>query len=334
MNAGVLSVLGLSGLEEELYRDILRCPGTAAENLCELSDAPPHEVASALERLADLAVVVVGPDGRYWPESPESVVDSLADLRLRHLHAEMRAVTQARHLVASLEAEQEIAPAKKPVVEKIESLDTIRSRIEALAFFAREEIMSAEPYTALTHENIQHSRPLDLRCIRRGVRMRSVVLRQALEDAVTFGYLCELASKGAEIRVVEDMSARILVYDRSVALTPVDPADSARGALVAQEAGLVANVMDLFEKIWSDALELSVFCEETGECPEGPEVHLPQMEQLVLKAMCRGTKDEIGARDLGVSVRTYRRYVANILQLLEAASRPQAALLARERGWI
>ncbi|MEV8453903.1 helix-turn-helix transcriptional regulator [Streptomyces sp. NPDC052095] len=334
MNAGVLSVLGLSGLEEELYRGILRSPGVAAERLCELSDAPLQEIAGALERLADLAVVAVDPDGCYVPESPELVVDSLADMRLRQLHTELRAVTQARHLVASLRVEQGIAPAKAPVVEKIESLETIRSRIETLAFFARKEIMSVEPYSALTHENIQHSRPLDLRCIRRGVRMRNVVLRRALDDAVTFGYLRELAAKGAEIRVVEDISARILVYDRSIALTPVDPADSARGALVAQEAGLVANVMELFEKIWDDALELSSFCAEESDGREDTGIDLPQMEQLVLKAMCRGTKDEIGARDLGVSVRTYRRYVANILHLLDAASRPQAALLARERGWI
>lgn len=52
--------------------------------------------------------------------------------------------------------------------------------------------------------------------------------------------------------------------------------------------------------------------------------------RIFLRARC----GPIGARDLGVSVRTYRRYVASILLILEASSRPQAALLARERGWI
>ena len=54
----------------------------------------------------------------------------------------------------------------------------------------------------------------------------------------------------------------------------------------------------------------------------------------MLRAMCSGGKDEAGARDLGVSVRTYRRYIADLMQLLGAGNRPQAALLARERGWI
>lgn len=56
------------------------------------------------------------------------------------------------------------------------------------------------------------------------------------------------------------------------------------------------------------------------------------MERRVLLAMCTVGKDEAGARELGVSVRTYRRHVADLMQLLGAASRAQAALLARERG--
>lgn len=58
------------------------------------------------------------------------------------------------------------------------------------------------------------------------------------------------------------------------------------------------------------------------------------MERRVLLAMCTVGKDEAGARELGVSVRTYRRHVADLMQLLGAASRAQAALLARERGWV
>ncbi|MFJ5049495.1 DNA-binding response regulator [Streptomyces sp. NPDC088719] len=58
------------------------------------------------------------------------------------------------------------------------------------------------------------------------------------------------------------------------------------------------------------------------------------IERRVLVSMCTVGKDEAGARKLGVSVRTYRRHVADLMQTLGAASRAQAALLARERGWI
>nr|WP_145487599.1 helix-turn-helix transcriptional regulator [Streptomyces incarnatus] len=328
MTTGEMSILGLSELEEQLYRHFLRNPGATVDNIQRRLGAAPPEVESALERLVALAALVETADGRYLPATPDLVVDSLTNMRLKQLHDEMRAVTQARHLITSFHNEKELASAEAPIVEKIGSLDTIRSRIDTLAFFTREEVLSAEPYTALTVENIQHARPLDLRCIRRGVRIRSVVLNAALEDRLTADYLHELASLGAEIRAVDEIPAHILVYDRRTALTPVDPANSSRGALMVQETGLVANIVALFERIWCGGVELAAFSED----PDTD--RLPTVEQCVLEAMCHGTKDEIGARDLGVSVRTYRRHVANILQILNAASRPQAALLARERGWI
>jgi DNA-binding NarL/FixJ family response regulator len=37
---------------------------------------------------------------------------------------------------------------------------------------------------------------------------------------------------------------------------------------------------------------------------------------------------------MGVSLRTYRRYVAELLARLGAANRFQAAIVAKQRGWI
>ncbi|MFH9608090.1 DNA-binding response regulator [Streptomyces sp. NPDC017448] len=67
---------------------------------------------------------------------------------------------------------------------------------------------------------------------------------------------------------------------------------------------------------------------------KAPELRPSGIGRRVLMTMCTVGKDEAGARRLGVSVRTYRRHVADLMQTLGAASRAQAALLARERGWI
>lgn len=61
---------------------------------------------------------------------------------------------------------------------------------------------------------------------------------------------------------------------------------------------------------------------------------LSGLEYKILQSLCRAEKDEIGARDLGIAVRTYRKHVAGLMRRLGAANRFQAALLARERGWI
>lgn len=52
----------------------------------------------------------------------------------------------------------------------------------------------------------------------------------------------------------------------------------------------------------------------------------------MLRALGSGATDEAAARELGMSLRTYRRRVAELLTSLEAASRFQAGLRAGELG--
>lgn len=47
-----------------------------------------------------------------------------------------------------------------------------------------------------------------------------------------------------------------------------------------------------------------------------------------------GHTDEVIARKLGVSIRTVRRLMADLLKTLNAESRFQAGVQATRRGWI
>lgn len=325
-----MSVFGVAPEEEEIYRHFLRHPGAAAEDLPARLHLDPDDAERCLERLREIGLLrYCGDRQGYTPTTPEIALARLMDRRLHELHEEILRVTQSRYVVDALRAETGSPVAAPQGVEQLVDLAQIRSRIDDLAFFAREEILSVEPYTELTPANIDHARPLDMRCLRRGVRIRNVVLRKALAHPPTVAYLKELAHQGARIRIADDVSERILVYDRRVALVPVDPADTSRGALLAHESGLVCNIMALFEKIWDQAEDL---LEATAE-PEGAPT-LSEMERRVLNSMVSVGKDEAGARELGISVRTYRRHVADLMRVLGAASRAQAALLAREHGWV
>ncbi|MBK3546308.1 helix-turn-helix transcriptional regulator [Streptomyces rubiginosohelvolus] len=316
--------------EERAYRHFLRNPGTGTEDIGVLLHSPREEVEKALARLDELGLLRTDEHGGVSAAAPETAVERLTEIRLRELHEQLHQVTRSRHLIAELTAEQQTRPLATQGVERLEVLRQIRDRIDDLAFFARQEILSVEPYTALTAENIAHARPLDTRCLRRGVQIRSVVLREALDHPPTVAYLRELTAQGASIRAADKLSERILVYDRRTALVPVDPSDTSRGALVTQQAGLVSNILALFEKIWAESTDLSTLIDTHSS----PSDVLSEMEQRVMEEMCRVAKDETGARNLDISVRTYRRHVADVLRILGATSRPHAALLARERGWI
>ncbi|MEE1795369.1 helix-turn-helix transcriptional regulator [Streptomyces sp. BE308] len=332
MGENEMSVFGVSEAEEEIYRHFLRNPGTATDDLHLLLHSGPEVARACIDRLQELGLL--HPDGadlRIFPTDPEVALTRLVDLRLHALHQELQRVTRSRHVIDGLRAEQGARTPPPQGIEQLEGLAQIRNRIDDLAFFARDEILSVEPYTKLSPENIARSRPLDLRCLRRGVRIRNVVARTALDDPPTAAYLRELAAHGAAIRVTSETAERLLVYDRRAALVPLDPRNTARGALLAHRSGLVSNIIALFEKIWDAAEELAP-AGSTHDTAAG--TGLSGIEQRVLVSMCTAGKDESGARELGVSVRTYRRHVADLMQTLGATSRAQAALRARERGWI
>jgi hypothetical protein len=345
--ARFLEVLGLSAVEEDLYRHLLRHPGSSLEDVHVLLGHPPDAIATAAERLRDSRVITERDDGATWPVEPDIAVGQLAEQRLQDLYRDIRAVTSVQPILAALRREGRGAHdaengngtgtgsasgAGDPLMERLTELPSIRSRIDDLAFFARQEILAVEPYDALTAENIEHSRPLDLRCLRRGVRMRSLVRARALRDARTAAYLQELHAAGTEIRVAGDLTELMLIYDRHTALVPLDPEDTSRGALCTREEALVGNFVQRFEYLWQHAAEFTDAVSETGLPEPGPE--LPEVRRKILWSMCSEAKDETRARGIGMSLRTYRRHLARLMEELGAENRAHAALLARERGWI
>ncbi|MFE3324948.1 helix-turn-helix transcriptional regulator [Streptomyces sp. NPDC059176] len=324
-----MSVLGLSENESEVYQHLLRHPGIRdiTDGLC--LDIPSTQVERAVARLCALGILKESEEGALYALEPESAIDRLADLRLQELHQEFQGITHSRRLVGELRADRAdpLGPARcLQGVERLWDAADVRDRMDDLAFFCRREILSVEPCTALTLENIAHAAPLDRRLLRRGVRIRSVVPKAVLRDPQTLVYLRDLARQGAEVRVAEGFGDRVLVYDSGVVLVPAG--DASRGALVMQDSALVTPVRSLLESIWEAAEKLPD--DDRSAATSGPS----EIERRVLALMCQVTKDESGARTLGVSVRTYRRHIADLLSALGASNRAHAALIARERGWI
>jgi DNA-binding NarL/FixJ family response regulator len=65
-----------------------------------------------------------------------------------------------------------------------------------------------------------------------------------------------------------------------------------------------------------------------------PPGELAERSRQVLLLMSAGLKDESIARVTGMSRRTVQKHVTSTMSLLGARTRFQAALLARERGWV
>lgn len=333
-----LAFLDVDPEDERFYRVLLRSGGAGPEQLVRHADLDEGAVRVLQERATRLGLAAMT-DGLLRPASPAKAVQHLIDARLARIRQELESRAAADAIVASLLAERDvsttsdaIAGADRPPMERLVGIEQVRAAIDELTFFSRSEGMTTWPRGVMRPEIIETSRPADARILRRGIRMRSLFGAAALDDPATMAYLRELAGKGAEVRISRLDLERILIFDRAAALTPIDPSDSSRGALLTREPGLVTTLVSLFDRMWGQAQEIPAAADEEGPALSGERP--TELERRILESLCTADKDENGARDVGISVRTYRKYVATLMQRLDASNRFHAALLARERGWI
>ncbi|MEU6867113.1 helix-turn-helix transcriptional regulator [Streptomyces sp. NPDC046876] len=323
MAQGELAHLGVTDDEELAYRAVLRSPGAGVEALALTVGMDCADLREVLDRLEKYGMVTGADDRGFEATDPFLVMERLVEGRLTALQEELQQVISSRRLVnVLLDDQREGRRQSLPDgVERVEGADRVRARIDELAFFVHHEVASVQPNGPLTPAAIEAAKEADLRALRRGTAMRTIVRTDALADGQTAGYLTELAAQGAQVRTLDGPLERMLIFDRRTALVPIDPQETSRGALIVHQPGMISSLVTLFERFWSTARGLD-------------HERLTNFEQQVLQTMVRAEKDDAGARDLGISVRTYRGHIAQLLRRLGATTRAQGVLAARDRGWL
>jgi DNA-binding NarL/FixJ family response regulator len=157
-------------------------------------------------------------------------------------------------------------------------------------------------------------------------QIRKLLSPGALADESSRDHLNELVDAGARVRITATpLPHETIIIDRRYAiLAGVDTPDG-REYTVTTAPALVGGVHALFEAAWETATDLKAFLHD-----ERPQ--LDPESRTVLRALGSGATDATAARELGMSLRTYRRRVAELLNTLDAASRFQAGVRAGELG--
>jgi DNA-binding NarL/FixJ family response regulator len=102
---------------------------------------------------------------------------------------------------------------------------------------------------------------------------------------------------------------------------PLGYADSPR--LLVRQGSLVAALALLFELYWEKAVPVSELSE-----PHDAE------RSFLVRQLQAGAKDEQIARTMGISLRTVRRRISQLMIDLGADTRFQAGAEAARRGWL
>ena len=259
--------------------------------------------------------------------NPDVALDALLSLEQAELTRRERQLLQARVELARLVRDDDAAAATVREVRRIEDVDRVLEVLRELSARCHQEALSVVPGPPVSPRALADALQHDLALLDRGVRCRLLHTRRQLASEAMRGYLQTLVRHGAEVRVADTLPHRLVVFDRAVSFLPVDPRRPSGGALVVREPAITANLVTLFESLWSTAQDLDQALESAAPVAS-------ELDRAVLMLMSSGVKDEAAARQLNVSDRTYRRHVADIMARLGASSRFQAGVEAVRRRWL
>ena len=212
--------------------------------------------------------------------------------------------------------------------QAIELRGAVELRLRAAPLFAaaRTEMSCAAPdlHTwAVLHETSPQAPavPSWVPKVPAGFVTRKLYRPAVLVDPRAAEHVDRLEALGATVRITTAELTETMLIDRKVAIMAGDPAEQPRRYRVVTAPEVVTGVVALFDAAWRSATDRAVY--------ETSLAGLRALAPALLDALASGAKDEAAARSLGMSLRTYRRRVAELMAAVGATSRFQAGLRAR-----
>ena len=324
----MLEALGISQVGEAVYRTLLSQPNWGVAEIADYLRVSERTVRSALDELVDRSLLhrASADSTVLQAVSPDvGLVALLAESEARML-LQQRQIEAARAAVAAIAAEHRTGSETSGVIRH-DGVESVRRRIAELADSVTREVVSLNPNHAQGVDAKEASRPVNEAVLHRGVGIRTVYQHSMRNHGQIVTYARWLTELGAQVRIAATVPMLLIVYDGETALVPIDPAHTRRGALELRTPGVVAAMQALFEQTWLAATPL-------GEPANVDGTGLDPVERQMLQLLGDGFTDEVVARRVGLSLRTLRRMMSEIMERLGARSRFQAGKEAALRGWL
>ncbi|HET6985952.1 MAG TPA: helix-turn-helix domain-containing protein [Kribbella sp.] len=318
-----LKVLGLTDDEIKVYQHLLR---TGPSSITELDEAVPDRAAGIDSTLGGLVQAGLarrsGSDhSRFLPVPPDAGLEAMTLRRESELK-------QARIEVLNAYDEFRRTVHNESTTHLIEVVtgSAIIERIHQIKGGAQREILAIDspPYYigGPNQEEIEH--------LKRGVSYRVVYSPESVEVP---GYLTEnilpCVEAGEQARVLPDVPAKLTIIDGSIAFVSMSVRDTDvnRSLLIIRPSSLLTALIGMFELCWRNALPLhaSVGTEDD---------RLEPIERRLLALLATGAADDTIARTLGISRRTFFRYLERLMNRTGASTRFQLALHAARENWL
>ncbi|MFF3316546.1 LuxR C-terminal-related transcriptional regulator [Streptomyces sp. NPDC003035] len=309
-----------------------RDPDTPAHpaDLAEELELPLARVESAVSALLDMGLLRRTPERGVLPVPPDEAVQRTLgplerEMRARRLHMER---TREQLMAFMPLYETHLARLthlrQAEYVEVLTDLRAVREAITELGRTCESEVMTAQPGGGRRAEVLEEAVARDEELLRRGVRMRILYQHTARFSSGTCAYVERVGRLGAQVRTLDDEFMRMLVFDRTTAVIPVP--DDPNAAVLIREPHVVSFMVGAYERLWLEALPFETEWDRQTIMDISDE-----LKQTIVRLLTEGLTDAAIARRLGLSVRSCRRHVADVMAALGAESRFQAGYLLAQQ---
>jgi DNA-binding NarL/FixJ family response regulator len=264
---------------------------------------------------------------------PEASLDRFIQTQHeQHVHRHerlLRARTQVDALVSEFLSSRPGLATWRDVTH-VPSAEAVHAELVTLVGRAEREVLAVHTRGAIARQTAGALLPVQLGGLRRGLAVRIILPAPWQPDDAVYAAAAE---QGANVRLIDDAGVDVTVVDRRFGILQPASSSAAAGGLLIRAPDLTGLATALFDQLWR-AAEPAPRSPAAG-APAGVEPGAPsEQERLLLRLLGDGVKDEAVARALGVSVRTVRRMIADLMRRLGARSRFQAGVLAIQRGWL
>jgi hypothetical protein len=320
----IAAALGLTAAQERLYRQVLAASGTPLARLAEGLLRTPDQLLDELDPLLEAGVVTLEADDRMVVAPPPEAMALVLGQHARAMLACSQQLQQMSRLLPDLPGHAPAAPAtgdSLPLDGEVVVGGDVPALLAGWIGETTGELLFMRPDQWRMPSESQMAIAVAT-AIQQGRSARAIYPARALREAPAV--LVGRAAIGERIRVVPEVPTRLAVIGGRV-LLPDRPGLAHERRLAVRQPGLVELVVGYFEALWDRAVVVPAL--EQGEAT-------PDLNELLLRQLAEGAKDEQIARTLGVSLRTVRRRIAAIMAELGVDSRFQAGVEAGRRGWL
>jgi len=320
----VLSALGVSAADERRYQQVLPLSGSAIGSVATALGVHADEVRDTLAGLVELGIVIIDRD-RVTVLRTSQVVSAAIAREAETTIAVRRRLEDLARAVPLL-----AAAGSRPGPGELEDLGALDGEVSAggnpLALLTaliegtRGDLLFLRPDAWAMPRESAISRVVG-RAVAAGRRSRAVYPLRVLHEAPEV--LRTRADEGEEVRLIDDLPTRMFVIEGTHAIVPEPLGYSDEPRLLVRQGALVDALTLLFELYWEKAVPVSEL--SGGRTSE---------RTFLLRQLQGGDKDEQIARTMGLSLRTVRRRISELMIELGADTRFQAGAEAARRGWL